>query len=160
MSNMSDRLLKGFRFAYSARGRFKSHRQAVHAVTQPGRFGAVIEDMTKVTAAAPAMHLRARYTKRQVLARADRGVERRPKTRPAGMAVELRARRKEVELAPGARKRATAMFIVQRAAVGAFGTFVPQHVVLRGSQHAAPLVVGMNDFERFIGLPATWPGRA
>jgi hypothetical protein len=76
------------------------------------------------------------------------------------MAVELRARRKEIELAAGARKRATAMFIVQRAAVGTLGAFVPQHVVLRGSQHAAPLVVGMNDFERFIGLAATWPGRA
>src|SRR5476651_2914895 len=115
--------------------------------------------MAQMSTATPAMHLSTRHAERQVLMRCHRVVERCPEARPAGVAVELRTRRKGIELASGARERAATMFVVQGTAKRTFCAFVPKHVVLRGRQQAAPLVVRVNDLERFVG-GAVFSGRA
>src|SRR6478609_1078355 len=104
------------------------HRDAVHAVAQAGRLRAVVEDVAEMAAATAAMHFGAHGAEREVRARRDGLVERRPEARPAGMAVEFRARRKQVEPAAGAGKAPRAMLVVERTRVRAFGAFVTQHV--------------------------------
>src|SRR5258706_2118829 len=136
----------------SGSARREGHRDAVHAVAQAGGTGTVVEDVSEVAAAAPAVHFRARFAERAVFARGDRVIERRPEARPAGMAVEFRARREEVEPASRAAEHAGPMFVVERAAVGPFGALLAQHGVLCGSEQAAPFLVGMNHFETLGGL--------
>src|SRR5215471_19288734 len=92
----------------SGGARRESHRESVHAVAQSRRFRAVVEYVTQMAAAAPAMHFRAHHAPRTVLARCDGVIERRPEARPARVAVELRARRKEVEAASRAPEQAAA----------------------------------------------------
>ena len=76
----------------SSSGGFEHQRNAVHAVTQPGRLGAVVEDVTQMPAAAAAINRGPRHAKAGVVGLADGPVERRPEARPAGMAIEFRGR--------------------------------------------------------------------
>src|SRR5262245_64737010 len=61
-------------------------RDAVHAIAQTGRTRPVLEHMSEMTAATPAMHFGARDQERAVGRRADRIVQRLIETRPAGPA--------------------------------------------------------------------------
>jgi hypothetical protein len=61
------------------------------------------------------MHRCSHHEKAGVAGFADGTVERRPKTRPAGMAVELRRRGEEIAAAAGTAENASAMFVEQRA---------------------------------------------
>ena len=72
------------------------HRESVHAIAQTRRSRSVVEHMAEVAAAPAAVNLRACHVKRTVGVRGDGVIERRVKARPAGVAVEFRARRKEL----------------------------------------------------------------
>src|SRR6185369_303283 len=73
------------------RGRwFEFQGNAIHAIAQAGRLGSIIEDMTQVTAASPAMNRRPDHAVGCVFGRADGIVQRRPEAWPAGAAVEFR----------------------------------------------------------------------
>src|ERR1700712_329394 len=88
---------------------------AVHAVAQPRRLLAVVEDVTQMTAAAAAMHGIAHHAEAPVLLLAHRAVDRRPEARPAGVAVELRLGREGVLVASRAGEGAPAMLVEERA---------------------------------------------
>src|SRR4051794_20377434 len=97
--------------AGSGGSRREHQRDAVHAVALAGRRRAVVEHVTEMAAAAAAMHFRARDAERAVFAGRHGVIERRPETRPAGVAIELGVRREQVEPAPGATERASAMLV-------------------------------------------------
>src|SRR6185369_6606584 len=68
-------------------------RDRVDAVALAGRRRAVVEHVPEVAAAARAVHLVARHAERVVLADLDAArLDRLPEARPAGAALELRAR--------------------------------------------------------------------
>src|SRR5579862_2250177 len=83
---------------------------------------------------------------------ADRLVERRPEARPAGTAVELRARREEIEIAAGAGEVAAPLLMQELAGEGTLSCALPQHGELLGAQKLAPFGVGMRDLESAIGV--------
>src|ERR1700720_2067861 len=97
---------------------FQGH--AVHAVAQAGRARAVIKDMAKMPAAAPAMHLGALHQKTPVGFGAHRAVDRSPEARPSGSALELGLRLEERQFAAGAGEDTLAMLVKQWAAAGRF----------------------------------------
>src|SRR3546814_3080203 len=78
-----------------ASGRPEAERRAVHAIALAGRLRPVVEDMPQMPAAAPAMHLGARIAKLAVGRGRDGALQRRPETRPAGMAFEFGLRSEE-----------------------------------------------------------------
>ena len=129
-------------------------RDAVHAVAQAGRLGAVVEHVAQMPAAAPAVHLGARHEEALVDGRADGVVERLVEARPAGAAVELGGRGEEREVAAGAVVHAHAVLLVERAREGALGAVLAQHVVLLRGQELLPLLVGLGDLERLGALVA------
>src|SRR5260221_4823855 len=88
----------------SRRNWFECHRHAVHAVAQARRLRSVIEQMPEMTAAAAAMDRRAGHAVGLVLFGTDGFLQRRPEARPAGAALELRGRRKQIEIAARAGK--------------------------------------------------------
>src|SRR3546814_9342461 len=79
-----------------------------------GRLRPVGEDMPQMPAAAPAMHLGARIAKLAVGRGRDGALQRRPETRPAGMAFEFGLARIERQRAAGAGDGAGAMLVVDR----------------------------------------------
>src|SRR6185436_4257736 len=91
----------------------ESHREAVHAVAQPGRPRTVIEDVAEVTAAATAMDRRPHHAQRYVPRGADGFLERGPEARPACAAIEFGRRREERKTAPRAGECAAPCFVVQ-----------------------------------------------
>ena len=106
-------------------------RNAVHTVPQPGRPGAVLEDVAEVPLAPRAVHLgplhpvaSGRWSSR------PRPVHRRPEARPSGSAVELCLRREELLAAAGAPEDALAVFLVQRTRARALGAVLAQHLKL------------------------------
>src|SRR5262249_36620931 len=111
----------------SGRCWFEAEGRAVHAIAQARRFRAVVEDVAEMAAAAAAMHGRSRHEKARIAGLADRAIERRPKTRPAGMAVELHRRGEKIEGAADAGENAGAVFIEQRAGARPFGSALAQH---------------------------------
>src|ERR1700722_18026873 len=69
--------------------RLELHRDAVHAVTQPGRLRAVFEHVAKMPLAARAVHLGAAHEPASVGRGFDRAIDRRPEAWPSGAALEL-----------------------------------------------------------------------
>ena len=132
-------------------GWLERHRDAIHTVAQAGWARTVVKHVSQVPAAAAAVDLDARYSEHRIGALADCVVERLPEAGPAGAAVELGLRGKELKRAAGAAERARPMLIVERARERAFGAFTPQHGELRRCQQLLPFLVGVRDLERGTG---------
>src|SRR5712691_5743391 len=148
---------------FSRSGLVEFQGRAVHAIPKARRLGPVVEHVAEVASAAPAVGLRARHEEAPIGGGADRPVDRRPKARPAGAAVELRGRLEQRQVAPGAGECATRVLLVQGARAGGLGSVLAEHPVLLGRQRRPPLGVGLRDLER-LGLghrkhpPPTRPG--
>src|SRR5690606_10487260 len=108
----------------SASGWPELHRQPVHAVTQPGRSGAVVEDVAEMAAAVGTMDFTAGVSELVVGLAADRAGQRPVEAWPAGTAVELRVAREQFVAAPGAQECALALFLVERRAERPLGIFL------------------------------------
>src|ERR1700720_2719459 len=91
---------------------------AVHAVAQAGGWRAVIKDVAKMPAATPAMDLGAFHQKTPIEFSAHRAVDRTPKARPPGPALELGLRLEQRKLAAGAGEDPLAMLVKKGAAEG------------------------------------------
>src|SRR5437762_10266504 len=113
--------------------------------------------MAEMAAAAAAMNFGSRHEKAAVGLGFDRLVERRPKARPSGAAVELGVRRKQRLTAPGAVIDPRAVLFIERARPGAFGAVLPQHSVLRRRQLTPPLFLAQRN-RKF--LPRRMPAAA
>src|SRR5437764_961730 len=98
--------------------------------------------------AAAAMDFGSRHEKAAVGLGFDRVVERRPKARPAGAAVEFGVRRKERLSAPGAVIDPGAVLLIEGARSGAFGAVLPQYPVLRRRQLTPPLLLAQRNRKR------------
>src|SRR5688500_16046153 len=124
----------------SAARRREAHRHAVHAPALPGGRRAVVEDVTEMAAAAPAMDFGPGHEQGVVGAGADRAGDRPGEARPAGAAFELVLRAKHGKVAASAQEIAAAMLPVERAASGALGALLTKHPELLGGQPPAPLL--------------------
>src|SRR5688572_23597903 len=102
----------------------------VHTVPQPGRPRAVFKDMSQVTLAASAMHLRPCHSVLPIRCRFDGAVQRRPETRPPRAAVELRGGRKELGTAARAAEHPVSVFLIKGAGAGPLRSMHPQHLKL------------------------------
>jgi hypothetical protein len=92
--------------------RFEFQGDAIHAVAQTGRGRAIVKDVAKMAAAAPAMHLGAFHPQTPVDVRAHRAFDRTPETRPSsGAAVEFGLRLEKQQGAVGANKDTPAMLV-------------------------------------------------
>src|SRR5260370_3987528 len=125
--------------------RLEIHRDAVDAVAQVRRRRAVVEYVAEMAAAAAAIYLGAHHA----VAAIDRGLDRARlrivEARPAGAAVEFSLRHEQRLPAPGARERAGAFLIIERAASRGLGAVLAHHLVLFRREQAAPLLVGVGD---------------
>ncbi len=93
----------------------KHQPKPVDAIAQAGRFRPVVEDVPHMSAAAAAVHFRARHSERRVLGFANGIVQRLPEARPAGAALIFGIRGEQRQVATGACKDALAFFFQQRA---------------------------------------------
>src|SRR5215472_3414182 len=125
-------------------------RAAVHAIAQPGRLGAVVEDVAEMPAAFLAMHLGAGHKEAAVDRGLDRPVHRLIKTRPAAAAVELAVALEQRGAAAGAVIGAGIVFLVERAGAGPLGAVLAQHLKLLRRQLPAPLVLAHRDIELLV----------
>jgi len=130
---------------------------AVDAVAQSGRRRTIVEDVAEVAVAATAMHGRAHHAERSVLGGFDCVLERRPKARPPGSAVELRARREQDKVAAPARENTWSVFVQQRTRECRLRATLSQHRILFGRQPLPPLVVA-NVTGRRLGRSACGTG--
>src|SRR5450631_232779 len=120
---------------------------AVHAIAQTGRRRAVVEDVAKVAAAAPAPHLGPFHQKTPVGFGPHRAFDWTPEARPARPALELGLRFEERQLAAGTSKNILAMLLQQRAAEGPFGALVSENLILVRREQAPPFLVGLLHLE-------------
>src|SRR6185437_16657617 len=127
----------------------EQQRVAVHAVAQACRLRTVVEDMTKVAAAAAAMHLGPRHPEGSVFRGADGIIERLEKARPAGAALELGIGGEQRQVAAGAGEDALAVFPEQRAGTRTLGALLAQDFILLRRELRAPFGVGLFDLEFF-----------
>src|SRR3954471_20404133 len=95
-------------------GRPEVHGDAVHAVAQPGRLRAVVEDVAEMPAATRAMDLGARHEERVVGRGLDRAVDWLVEARPTGAGVELGLGGEERLAAGRAGEGALALLVVER----------------------------------------------
>src|SRR5437764_11600043 len=95
--------------------------------------------------AAAAMDFGSRHEKAAVGLGFDRVVERRPKARPTGAAVELGVRGKERLAAPRAVIDPGAVLLIEGTRSGAFGAVLPQYPVLRCRQLTPPLLLAQGN---------------
>src|SRR5258708_8899971 len=129
----------------SGRNGLECESDAVHAIAQAGRFGAVVEDVTQMAATAAAVNCGSHHAEGRVPDRPDSPLDRRPEAWPAGSAVVLRGRGEQVEVTARASEVASPLLVQQRAGEGALGPALAQHCKLVGRQALAPLGVGMRD---------------
>src|SRR5260221_9236240 len=132
------------------RRRTEYQRKAVNAVAQTGRLRPVVEDVTEMAAAAPAVNFGAQHPEGAVFGLADGVVERLIETRPAGAALELRLRGEQRQVAAGAGEGALTMLFQERARSRALGAFLAQDLILLRRQLRAPFGIGLFDLE-FLG---------
>src|SRR6202795_5070542 len=125
----------------------EQQRKAVHAVAQASRLRPVVEDVTEMTAAAPAVNLGTQHPEGAVLCFADGVLERLIKTRPAGAAFEFRLRGEQRQGAPGAGEDGLAMLLEQWARTRALGALLTQDLILLRRQLRAPFRIGLFDLE-------------
>src|SRR5262245_26371850 len=96
-----------------------------------------------MSAAVAAMHLDTLHEEAADVTGAHRAFQRLEEARPAGAALKLGIRGKQVLAAAGADELAVALFRVQRAGAGALGAVLAQHLVLRRGKLRAPLLLGV-----------------
>ena len=122
---------------------FEIHRDAVHAESKPGRRGAVGKHVTEVSAAVAAVHF-CPASEEAIVHRRANGllVEWLEETRPAGAALELRARRKQRLAARSAHEGAIAVLAVERACSGRLGPVLSQYLELRRRELLTPFIIG------------------
>src|SRR6185312_5904120 len=116
------------------RVRLEGQRQAVDAVPLAGGWRAVVEDMAEMSAAAPAMDLRADLQQRTVFVLADGVRQRFPEAWPARAGIEFRLRGIKGKIAAGAMEDTDSMLVEKRAGEGRLGALLPQDIVLVGRQ--------------------------
>src|SRR6266699_3013214 len=101
----------------------KPEGHAVHAVTQPRRFRSIIENVSRVSIAPSAQHLRAGHSQTSINFLPHVFLlDRRPETRPAGAGIKLLCGAKQRQLTSGALKGPGVMNVVERARVGRFSS--------------------------------------
>src|SRR6202048_104248 len=132
-------------------------RKAVHAVAQAGRLWPIVENVTEMAAAAPALDFGPQHPKGAVFGLADGVVERLIKTRPAGAALEFRLRGEQRQGAAGAGEDALAMLLEQLARSRTLGALLAQDLVLLRRQLRAPFRIGLFDLEFFRGVGRRGP---
>src|SRR5262245_22845270 len=98
--------------------------------------------MAEMAPTAGAVHLGARYEKRAVRMGFHGIRQWLIEARPAGSAFKLRIRREKRQIAPSARERSLALFLVERTASGTFGALLTQDRVLTCRESLTPVHVG------------------
>src|ERR1700685_634008 len=126
--------------------------EAVHAVTQACRFRTILEDVTEMAAAAPAVELGPHHSEGAILGRADSIFEWPEEARPAGAALEFRFRGEQRQIAAGAGEDAPEMRLEQWTRVRTLGAFLAQDLILLRRQLGAPFGIGFLDFELLRGV--------
>src|SRR5262245_34324732 len=110
------------------RFRLEGQANAIHAIAQAGRLGAVLKDVAEMTAAAAAMHLDALHEERIVLSGADGlSLDRLPKARPTGSALVLGCGIEQRQIATGTNERTLALLMVEGARSRRLGAMLAQH---------------------------------
>ncbi len=109
----------------------KIHGNTIHAIAQSRRLGAVVEDMTEMSAATAAVHGTAYHPKAAVARFAHGMLQRLIEAGPSGAALELGVRGVQILLAARAGEGALAVLVVKGAGIGAFGAGLAKHLVLR-----------------------------
>src|SRR5262249_47469719 len=126
-------------------------REPVVAVAKARRFRAVVEHVALMPAAARAVVLSARIDELVVDLGLDPALDDVVEARPAGAAVELRARLEQWQRAARADERSLPLLFVQRARERPLGAFLAQDVELRGREQYTPFVVGLHHLGRERG---------
>src|SRR5215470_3389171 len=86
--------------------------------------------------------------------------DRRPKARPARAGIELGVGRKQRRAAAHAVEHAFAFLAVERVRERAFGAVLARDVILLGRELSLPLIVGLRNFQRAIGIHGGEPREA
>src|SRR5688572_10497548 len=115
-----------------------------------GRPWTIVEHMSQMPAAAPAMFLDADHAQRQVAIEGDRIGQRLREARPPGAAVIFGSRAEQRQIAAGTGENALALLLQQRAGEGPLGAGLAQDVITRGTEAAAPF--GRAALDRELGL--------
>jgi len=124
-------------------GRHEFQRCTIDAISKAGRFRAIFEDMTLMAVAPGAMDLRAREDQFEVGAGLDDlRIDRLPKARPSGAAVELVFGRIDGEVAARAVIDAGFLVVVEGMGKGSLGCFVSQHLIAVRREQLFPFVIG------------------
>src|SRR5690606_32043337 len=139
-------------------GRPEGKRYTVDAMAHAGGRRAIIENVTEVTTAAPAMDFGASREQRIVFLGADGALFGLPEAWPTGSAVEFRFGRIGGQVTAGAMNHALPFLVVERACEGALRRFLAQDRELLRRQPFLPLRLAQHDFEgafRSTGRAAT-----
>jgi hypothetical protein len=124
-------------------GRNELQGNAVDAVAEAGRSGAVIEDMSLMAAASSTVDFHPGHEKSGVRPFFHHlGIDRLPEAWPAGAAIELMFRGIGGQVTARAIIGARLVIFVERTRKGPFRIFMPQHLIGRGRQQFFPFVVG------------------
>lgn len=130
-------------FFFSVLGLFEIKDHPIDTISQPGRWGAVMEDMTKVRSAAPAFHLRPFHpigVIRQVddTALADRLIKAWPAAAALEFGIALEKRIAAYRTVIGA----DLMVLFQRTAIRPFRTLLSRDRIDAFGKNVLPLLVG------------------
>ena len=129
---------------------FKSHRGAVHAISQAGFGRAVGENMPEMPITGRATHFDPPHAEAVVFNLGNCfAVGRYREAWPAATTVELAFGIKQFAAAAGAEKLAVAIFCVERPGKGPLSAGFAQHVILFGRQFLSPLFVAQSGFFHF-----------
>src|SRR5258708_24268240 len=105
-------------------------RQPIHAITQPGRFWTILEDMAKMSIAPRAENLSAGFSQAVVSSFPDVSFGyRRPKAGPASVRLELCLRTKQRKITADTWECAVLMNIEERTCIGRLSSFLPCYEV-------------------------------
>ena len=104
-----------------------------------------------MSAAAGAVDLDPRHAVAAIDGRVDGAVERIPEAWPTRPALELRIRGEQRLTAAGTAERAAALFHIERAAAGPFGSVFPKHAELFWGECFPPLRLGLGDDAIVVG---------
>ena len=126
-------------------GSLEAQGDTVVAVALASGPGPVVEDMSLMAAAAPAMIFRARNDQPEVLAGHHCVRQGLPETGPTGVAVEFGPRGKQRQLAAGTEILTGPLLLVQGTAEGSLGAMLPQDVESGRAEPLLPI--------RFTELP-------
>src|SRR6185437_3712759 len=138
----------------SGRRRLEGQREAVHAIAQAGRLGAVVKDMAEMAVAPVAGNRRSHHPVGPVHMGVHGIVERGPEARPAGAAVELGRRREQVIAAAGAGENALPLLMQKRRGERPLGPVLAEDRILIGGEPAAPFGVGIDEMVLAGGVRA------